>query len=171
MIIHTSDSLQTLSQNKTKSKLWIFKTCQKFKYNFARNFTYDIPSEVAWWNIPTQDIIEKLCYQCMTLIFLAIPLINLNSKSHGGNGGMLWWCHQMVTFSVLLSLCVGIPWSLVNFLHKGQWRRALMFSLISTWINCCVNNCEAGDLRCHHAHYDAIVMWKYIGNCGKSFDL
>ena len=33
-----------------------------------------------------------------------------------------------------------------------------MFSLICTWINGWVNNCEAGDLRGHHAHYDAIVM-------------
>ena len=26
------------------------------------------------------------------------------------------------------------------------------------WINGWVNNCEAGDLRCHRAHYDVIVM-------------
>ena len=31
--------------------------------------------------------------------------------------------------------------------HKGQLRRALMFSLISAWINGWVNNLEAGDLR------------------------
>ena len=29
----------------------------------------------------------------------------------------------------------GIHWSPVNSPHKGQWRRALMFSLICTWIN------------------------------------
>ena len=46
----------------------------------------------------------------------------------------------------------------VNSPHKGQWRRALMFSLICTWINSWVNNHEAGDLRCHHTHYDVIVM-------------
>ena len=27
------------------------------------------------------------------------------------------------------------------------------------WINGWVNNREAGDLRCHHAHYDIIVMY------------
>ena len=53
----------------------------------------------------------------------------------------------------------GIHRSPVNSLHKGQWRAALMFSLICTWINGCVNNCEAGDLRRHHAHYDVTVMW------------
>ena len=46
----------------------------------------------------------------------------------------------------------------VNSPHKGQWLRALMFSLICTWINGWVNNPEAGDLRRHQAHYDVIVM-------------
>ena len=52
----------------------------------------------------------------------------------------------------------GMHLSLVNSPHKGQWRRALMFSLICTWINGWVNNREAGDLRCHHTHYDITVM-------------
>ena len=42
--------------------------------------------------------------------------------------------------------------------HKGQWRGALMFSLICAWINRWVNTGEAGDLRRHRAHYDVIVM-------------
>ena len=47
----------------------------------------------------------------------------------------------------------------VNSPHKGQWRRALMFSLICAWKkNGWVNNREAGDLRRHRAHYDVIVM-------------
>ena len=49
MITHDSDSLQIPSQNKTKSKLHILKNYQKFKFfNFAKNFTHDTPSEVAW---------------------------------------------------------------------------------------------------------------------------
>ena len=44
----------------------------------------------------------------------------------------------------------------VNSPHKDQWRAPLTFSLI--WINGWVNNCEAGDLRRHQAHYDIIVM-------------
>ena len=46
----------------------------------------------------------------------------------------------------------------VNFPHKGQWRGALMFSLIYAWMNDWVNNREAGDLRRQHGHYDVIVM-------------
>ena len=52
----------------------------------------------------------------------------------------------------------GIHRSPVNSPHKGQWRGALMFSLICAWINGWVNNREAGDLRCHCAHYDFTVM-------------
>ena len=42
--------------------------------------------------------------------------------------------------------------------HKGQWREALMFSLICVWINGWINNREVGDLRRHRAHYEVIVM-------------
>ena len=42
--------------------------------------------------------------------------------------------------------------------HKGQWRGALMFSLICVWINGWVKNREAGDLRRFCARYDVIVM-------------
>ena len=52
----------------------------------------------------------------------------------------------------------GIHWSPVNSPHNGQWRGALMLSLICARINDWVNNGEAGDLRRTCAHYDVIVM-------------
>ena len=52
----------------------------------------------------------------------------------------------------------GIHRRPVNSQHKGQWRGALIFSLICGWINGWVNNREAGDLRLHRTHYDVIVM-------------
>ena len=52
----------------------------------------------------------------------------------------------------------GIHRSPVNSPHKGQWRGALMFSLICVWINGWVNNRESGDLRRYPAHYDVTVM-------------
>ena len=55
----------------------------------------------------------------------------------------------------------GIHRSPVNSPHKGQWRGALMFSLICARINSWINNREAGDLRHHRAHYDVIVMYAY----------
>ena len=57
----------------------------------------------------------------------------------------------------------GLP---VNSPHKGQWRGALMFSLICAWMNGWVNNREAGDLRGHCAHYDVIVMLIMLTHCG-----
>ena len=53
----------------------------------------------------------------------------------------------------------GIHRSPVNSPHKGQWRGALLFSLICSWINGWVNNIEASDLRRHRAHYDVTVMY------------
>ena len=48
----------------------------------------------------------------------------------------------------------------VNSPHKGQWRGALMFSLIWAWTNDWVNNWNTGDLRHHHAHYDVTGMYR-----------
>ena len=56
----------------------------------------------------------------------------------------------------------GIHRSPVNSPHKGQWRGALMFSLIWACINGWVNNREAGDLRRIRAHSDVTLM-KYAG--------
>ena len=52
----------------------------------------------------------------------------------------------------------GIHLSPVNSPHTGQWRGALMLSLICVWINGWVNNREARDLRRHRAHYDVTVV-------------
>ena len=52
----------------------------------------------------------------------------------------------------------GMHRSPVNSPHKGQWRGALMFSLICVWINGWLNHREASDLRRYRPHYDASVM-------------
>ena len=52
----------------------------------------------------------------------------------------------------------GIHRPPVNSPYKGQWRGALIISLIYTWINGWVNIRKAGDLRRHRAHYDVTVM-------------
>ena len=69
-----------------------------------------------------------------------------------------WWRHQMEEFSALLALCAGNSPVPVNSPHKGQWREALMFSLICACINGWANNREAGDFRRHHSHYGVPVM-------------
>ena len=96
---------------------------------------------------------------------------------HRWNKCIPWWRHQMETFSALLALCAGnspvtggfpaqrpvtsmrgihrLP---MDSPHKGQWRRALMFSLICAWIDGWGNNREAGDLRHNRPHYDVTVI-------------
>ena len=50
----------------------------------------------------------------------------------------------------------------VNSPNKGQWRGALMFSLICAWTNSWVNNRDTGDLKRHRAHYDITVMLLWL---------
>ena len=64
----------------------------------------------------------------------------------------------------------GIHRSPVNSLHKGQWRGALIFSLICAWINSWVNNRESGDLRRNRDHYDVIVMDTSYLKISQSFE-
>ena len=42
--------------------------------------------------------------------------------------------------------------------HNGQWRGALMFSLICGW----ANTRDTGDLRRHRTHYDVTVMIIFV---------
>ena len=61
-----------------------------------------------------------------------------------------------------------IPWSSVDSSHKGQWRRALMCSLICAWTNRWANNRDVNEFRRHHALYDVTVkcVW-YRVTCMK----
>ena len=84
------------------------------------------------------------------------------NRGHRKDSGMTWLHHDDVIkwkhFLCYWPFVWGIHWSLVNFPHKDQRRRALMFSLICAWINGWVNNHKAGDLRCHCPHYDVREM-------------
>ena len=70
-----------------------------------------------------------------------------------------WWRHQIDTFSALLAL-----WGVIS-LHKGQWRGALVFSLICAWTNGWANHRDAGDLRRHHTNYDVTLMESVSMSC------
>ena len=64
-----------------------------------------------------------------------------------------WWLHQMETFSALLAICAeNAP---VTGEFSTQWPVRRSFDV---FINVWVKNCQAGDWRRHHAHYDVIVM-------------
>ena len=85
-----------------------------------------------------------------------------HSQSKIHYDGVIKWNH----FPRYWPFAWGIHRSPVGSPHKGQWRGALMFSLICAWINGWVNNREAGDLRRHRAHHDITVMkWLCEGCC------
>ena len=77
-----------------------------------------------------------------------------NGYFHKSHDDVIKWKH----FPRYWPFVRRIHWSPVYSPHKGQWRGALMFSLICVLINGWVNNREAGDLRRYCAHYDVIVM-------------
>ena len=81
-----------------------------------------------------------------------------NNASNTFHDDVIKWKH----FPRYWSFVRGIHRSPVNSPHKGQWRGALMFSLICTRINGWVNNGEAGDLRRRRAHYDVTVMVAFL---------
>ena len=75
---------------------------------------------------------------------------------------ILTWIHDDVIkwkhFPRYWPFVRGIHRSPVNSPHKGQWRGALMFTLICVRINGWVNNREADDLRRYRGQYDVTVM-------------
>ena len=125
---------------------------------------------LAVFNWPCSDndvVLWKSCYQLRGVKhygFLNIDKrIRMSIKINGFINPLTQqdnkWHHQMETFSALLAICAGNHRSPVNSSHKGQWRGAVMFSLICVWINGWLNNREAGDLRRYRAHYDVTVMY------------
>ena len=92
------------------------------------------------------------------LWYIMVHHYHIKPSAYGiSYGAMTWWRHQMKHFRVT-SHFAGNSLFPVNSPHKGQWRGALVFSLICTWINGWVNNREAGDLRRHRGHYDVNEM-------------
>ena len=85
---------------------------------------------------------EFLCYN---------EIMKLADINTGGATGTMLCNHDDVIkwkhFLRYWPFVRGIHRSPVNSPHKGQWRGALMFSLICAWITDWVNNREAGDLR------------------------
>ena len=101
----------------------------------------------AWVNMLCSAIITRTWQSCFSEFVEFVTKLNIP-----------WWRHQMETFPRYWPFVRGIPRAAVNSPHKGQWRGALIFSVICVWINGWVNNGEAGDLRRYRAHYYVSVM-------------
>ena len=77
--------------------------------------------------------------------------------------------YDFAWFSIIMTSSNGIFFALLAFVrgshrwpvdspHKGQWRGALMFSLMRAWTKGLANNTNASYLRRHRSHYDVTVM-------------
>ena len=94
------------------------------------------------------------CNNCRYHEYEKIRFSYIDGQRASKHDDVIKWIH----FPRYWAFARGIHWSPVNSPHKGQWRGALMFSLICVWISVWVNNREAGALRRYRAHYDAIVI-------------
>ena len=70
-----------------------------------------------------------------------------------------YMCHETPIYCMgfsdsMMTSSNGNIFRVTGHLCKGQWRWALMFSLIWARMNGWANNSEAGDLRRHRTHYD-----------------
>ena len=126
---------------------------QMIKMNIEKqpNCSFSTPRVINVERTLSDFTIMMVMLQCGTVMTLII----YNTISHITQP---WWLHYMETFSALLALCAGNSPVTGEFPHKGQWCRALMFSLICAWIRGWVNNREAGDLRCHRTYDRKLIM-------------
>ena len=92
--------------------------------------------------------IGSLRYTCWLMSFFSPGLLHRYS----------WWRHPMEHFQHYWPFVREIHRSTVDSSNKGQWRGALMYSLICAWTNGWVYNGNAGDLRPHRVHYDVAIM-------------
>ena len=117
--------------------------------SFWRNFRQWLLRKLSKWQLPSQPL-AKIESKWWHLRFSA--WVNSTFQHHDD---VIKWKY----FPRYWPFVREIHRSPVNFPHKGQWRGALMFTLICARKNGWVNNGEAGDLRRYLAHYDVIVMW------------
>ena len=141
-----------------------------FKRIFLKKYLFDLLFQSHWnffhgiqffnkltlvllmtWHITWTD--QCLCRMPMGHSELFGMLYFLTLGPISTHDDVIKWKH----FSLYWPFVRGIHRSPVNSPHKGQWRGALMFSLICVWINGWVNR-EAGDWRGYRAHYDVILM-------------
>ena len=110
--------------------------------------------------------IWSVCFGVEKYLKLSAPIFHLNSVMIASTQPELQCWFSLLDDDVIKwkhfprywPFVRGIHRSTVNSPYKGQWRGALMFSLICVGLNGWMNNREARDLRRYRAHYDVNVM-------------
>ena len=128
---------QLLLKNQTAAEWWYFNGRYMAGSPYASIF-------MSMWQLVVQSHVARLGTQSVSKC----------GESSSYHDNVIKWRH----FPRYWSFVRGIHRSPVNSPHKGQWRGALMFSLIWALTNGWVNNRNADDLGCQRAHYDVTVM-------------
>ena len=142
----------------------------KATYTYVQKYngTEHIPSNMHMIRFCCDYIIISLWIHMIHLpIFFRVTSLALGQSSYCriAQDDVIKWEH----FPRYWPCVSGIHSSPVNSFHRGQWRRALMFSLICTWTYGWVNIRDAGDLRRHRDHYDVTVMqWRHHKRFGQN---
>ena len=134
--------------------------CRELNWNWsqvvmAKMFDYIVGLQNNELESSSSGMSKKKDLETHFDLFSARPTIcGLPFSIHTYHDDVIKWKH----FPRYWPFVPGNHRSPVNSPHKGQWRGALVFSLICVWINGWVNNREAGDLRRYLVHYDVTVM-------------
>ena len=120
--------------------------CPIFESSHSNSFEDQTPVDFVW-SVGSLNELDGLECKCIGL---------LNYNKH--NKARTTMTSSNGNICALLALCEGNPSVTGGSPLKGQWLRALLFSLICPWTNGWTNNPYAGDLRRHRAHYDFTVL-------------
>ena len=109
------------------------------------------------WIPRTKGQLRGKCFHLMTSSWFGdIMSLEHQQAQYWMSILLSWWHYQTKAFSASLALCEGNPPVTDGF--KGQWRGALMFSLICAWTNGCANNRDTSwfemPLRSLWRHFD-----------------
>ena len=116
-------------------------------------------SVIYWWYVSSR--ISKSYHHGFRILSLSTHGHPLGQNSHSfwqhnlsAHDDVIKWKHFPRYWPFVREIH---RWPVIS-LHKGQWRGALMCTLICAWINGWINSRYAGDLRRHRNHYDVDVL-------------
>ena len=128
--------------------LWFRITNALELYKHLMRFFLNIASVVCYLHLRTCPMYWIFVQQGLTQIRGLLLFVLWHENNDQNYDDVIKWNH----FPRYWPFVRGIHRSPVNSPHKDQWRGALMFSLICTWINGWVNKRKAGDLRRRRTH-------------------
>ena len=153
-VIFVQKPVETIKR-KAMFQIDISRCCRSF---FVHPTAYSYRRTVVMWKDFLWDFTCMNCRPRSMPTWRAVVKSTLDKIDCYTVQALSWWHHQWKHFPRYWPFVRGIHRSPVNSQHKGQWRGALMFSLIWAWTDSYTINGDVGDLRRYRAHYDVIVM-------------